>query len=173
MCRARAVDRRKDRMENPHIAALGAVGAWLPVAGPLYQASMELREQGFAQRRQLPENFPHPRPVSGWWWLLPPVAYVKIRAERQRIRREVLARMTPDSLERIISFSNTARGWLIVADCATLIGIKETWELVAIAEWPAFTAWVIALAALLLSFGNAAVTANRTERLLSGAAGER
>ena len=154
-------------MDNPYIGAIGAIGAWLLVAGPLYQASMELREQGLAQRRQLPATVPHPRPVSGWWWLVPPVAYWKHHQQRDRLRRLVLAALPADEIERMISFSNTARGWLVVAGGATLIGVKETWELVEINEWPTFFTWVIAAAALLLSVGNAALTASRTERILA------
>ena len=155
-------------MHNPFIAAIGALGAWLLVAGPLYQASMELREQGLAQRRQLPETIPHPRRISGWWWLLPPVAYWKHHSERERLRRLVLAALPATDVERMISFSTTARGWLVVAGGATLIGVKETWELVEIAGWPTFVTGVIAAVALLVSVGNAAVTASRTDRILAG-----
>lgn len=155
-------------MENPYITALGALGAWLLVAGPLHQASMELREQGLAQRRELPAHIPNPRRIPAWWWLLPPVAYWKHRNEKERLRRVVLAALPADEVERMISFSNTARGWLVVAGGATLIGIKETWELVDALEWPAIATWTITAAALVLSVGNAAITASRTEQILAG-----
>lgn len=155
-------------MESAYITAIGALGAWLLVAGPLYQASMELREQGLAQRRQLPASVPPPRRVSAWWWLLPPVAYWKHRSEKERLRRVVLAALPADEVERMISFSNTARGWLVVAGGATLIGLKETWELVETLEWPSSATWVISAAALLLSVSNAAITAKRTDQILAG-----
>ena len=54
-------------------------GAWLLVAGPLYQGSVELNElnvdregiQGKAAAAQATRARP-----SAWWWLLPPVMYV-------------------------------------------------------------------------------------------------
>ena len=162
-------------MDHPTVAAIGALGAWLLVAGPLHQASMELREQGLAQRRRLPESGVDPHPVSGWWWLLPPVAYWKHHRERERLRRAALAVLPAADVdvERMISFSTTARGWLVVAAGATLIGVKETWELVEVNDWPAPTTWVIVAVALLLSVGNAAVTAVRTGQILSLIGNER
>jgi hypothetical protein len=112
-------------------------------------------------------HIPHPRRISAWWWLLPPVAYWKHRTEKERLRRVVLAALPADEVERMISFSNTARGWIVVAGGATLIGIKETWELVETLEWPSSTTWVISAAALLLSVSNAAITASRTEQILA------
>jgi hypothetical protein len=54
-------------------------GAWLLVAGPLYQGSAELGQldvdregiQGKAAAAQAAQARPSP-----WWWLLPPVMYV-------------------------------------------------------------------------------------------------
>jgi hypothetical protein len=160
-------------MESPIITAIGALGAWLLVAGLLDRASMELREQGLAQRRELPPHIPHPRWVSAWWWLLPPVAYWKHHSEEQRLRRVVLAALPTDEVRRMISFSNTARCWLVVAGGATLIGVKETWEFVETLGWAAIATWAIAAAALLLSAGNAAITPDRTDQILAGIGSDR
>ncbi|WP_159574115.1 hypothetical protein [Curtobacterium sp. 18060] len=63
----------------------------------------------------------------------------------------------------MMSFSKTAHGWLVAVGGATLIGIKQTCELVETLEWPVIATWTITAAALLLFIGNAAITANRTE----------
>jgi hypothetical protein len=56
----------------------GYVGAWLLVAGPIYQAALELQEQDIERDRiqQVTAQVPAPAPVSAWWWLLPPVRYL-------------------------------------------------------------------------------------------------
>ena len=69
-------------------------GAWLLVAGPLYQGSVELNEldvdregiQGKAAAAQATQARP-----SAWWWLLPPVMYVLHRRWYKALRREMLA----------------------------------------------------------------------------------
>ncbi|MFI6866730.1 hypothetical protein [Nocardia sp. NPDC050406] len=158
-------------MHNMVIAALGAVGAWLLVAGPLHQATIELREQGLTDRANLPDPRLRPRRISPWWWLLPPVAYWKHHRERDRIKRLALETMSASDIERMLAFSNTALGWLFVAAGATLIAIKETYELVEIGHWhPAWT-WIIVATALLFAVGNAALQTSRTSRILAASGG--
>ncbi len=89
-------------MENPIIAALGALGAWLLVAGPLYQAATELRDQGLTQRRALPDTIAPSQPISPWWWLIPPVAYWRHHRERTRIKREVIGVMSTEEVQRML-----------------------------------------------------------------------
>ena len=63
---------------NQVIAWVGFLGAWLLVAGPLYQGAIELVEEDI-DREAIAEttaSVPRPDPPSPWWWLLPPVMYL-------------------------------------------------------------------------------------------------
>ena len=62
------------------IAWVTFAGAWLLVAGPLYQGSVELDEldvdrEGIEGIKASAVRTAQGRP-SAWWWLLPPVMYV-------------------------------------------------------------------------------------------------
>ena len=59
------------------ILILGALGAWFLVAGPLFQAAVELREQEFdrEEMEKATSSVQAPKSISPWWWLLPPVAW--------------------------------------------------------------------------------------------------
>ncbi len=58
----------------------GFFGAWLLVAGPLYQAALELAGENIS-REDMAGVQPTSRPgePSGWWWLIPPVGFWKQR----------------------------------------------------------------------------------------------
>lgn len=63
----------------------GNLGAWLLVAGPMYQAALELQGRAL-NSDDFGEAFPStppPRSVAGWGWLLLPVVYVIRRAGRR------------------------------------------------------------------------------------------
>src|SRR5262245_46427725 len=69
----------------------GFLGAWLLVAGPLYQGALELREED-VDREGLEASkarVPRPESPSPWWWLLPPVFYL-IRRNRSRAYRQAV-----------------------------------------------------------------------------------
>ena len=92
-------------------------GAWLLVAGPLYQGAIELTElevdrEGMAA---ISKQVPRPKLPSAWWWLLPPVMYVLSRRRNQANQRAIFAAMTPTQREQFTSFKNKAGGWLTVA----------------------------------------------------------
>ena len=58
------------------IAWSGFLGAWLLVAGPIYQAVIELEAEAFERDAVAAVSAmvePPPR-TSAWWWLLPPSA---------------------------------------------------------------------------------------------------
>ena len=70
------------------IAWSGFLGAWLLVAGPIYQAAIELEEED-VEREVIAEasaNVEAPPRVSPWWRLLPPVAYL-LHRRRGRVHR--------------------------------------------------------------------------------------
>jgi len=150
------------------IVIVGCLGAWLLVAGPIYQAAIELREEEF-DRDQLmvtAANLPQPERMSAWWWLLPPVAYLRQRAIRGRYRDAMLEALPPEQLEQAIAFMNKATGWLIVALGAFFIAIKETWELVELYEWPIAIFWVLVVLMPVLCVTFATGQLLRTSRAL-------
>ncbi|HEX3929817.1 MAG TPA: hypothetical protein VHW64_03885 [Nocardioides sp.] len=69
------------------IAWAGSLGAWPLVAGPVYQAAIELHEEEVDRDALLAtkDAVPRPRPLSGWWWLLPPIAFLKQPSAAERL----------------------------------------------------------------------------------------
>jgi hypothetical protein len=139
------------------IAWVTFAGAWLLVAGPLYQGSVELNEldvdregiQGKTQAAQTTQNRP-----SAWWWLLPPVMYVLHRRWYRALRREILSQLTQTQREQLTSFQSKATGWFTVAGGATLLAAGETWQIVKHYDWPVWAfslLMVVMLAAAVLS----------------------
>ncbi len=144
----------------------GFVGAWLLFAGPVYQAALELREQGFDPEegdafRERIESLPKPPRLNAWWWLLPPVAYVMNQRRTQHWRDEAFKLLDADALERFIAFQNKAVGWLVVGAGALAIAIKESAELISESDWSWW--WLIPMLVVpfLLSVG---FTASRMRR---------
>jgi hypothetical protein len=107
------------------IAWCGFLGAWLLFAGPIYQASLELRELE-VQREDIEaatEGISQPPPVSAWWWLVPPVKYVFERRRNRAFRRDVMQALPPRELEGLITYLNKATGWLMVGAGGLLIAV--------------------------------------------------
>ena len=119
------------------IAWSGFLGAWLLVAGPLFQAAVELDAQ--EDRRggvtRLARQTERPR-LSPWWWLLPPVAYALQRRRQRDVRRQLFDALTAEELEGFVEFTSVATGWALVAAGAFFIAVKETYELAELYEWP-------------------------------------
>ncbi|MBO1766185.1 hypothetical protein [Allobranchiibius sp. GilTou38] len=150
------------------------LGAWLLVAGPILQASLELQEldvdvarsamKGAADRVDEPD-------VSPWWWLIPPVGYVLHRRASGAYRQEVMRRLQPAELEVVFAFTNRATGWAMVAGGASLIGIHETFELVETLERPGWWTWPISVAMLAVAAAYTVERSRRGESILQRAAG--
>jgi hypothetical protein len=138
------------------IAWCGFLGAWLLFAGPIYQASLELRELE-VQREDIEaatEGISQPPPVSAWWWLVPPVKYVFERRRNRAFRRDVMQALPPRELEGLITYLNKATGWLMVGAGGLLIAVNETGELVETYErWPVWVFWALFVAMLLIAVG--------------------
>lgn len=119
------------------IAWSGFLGAWLLVAGPLFQAAVELDAQ--EDRRggltRVARQTERPR-LSPWWWLLPPVAYVLQRRRQRDVRRQLFDALTAEELEGFVEFTSVATGWALVAAGAFFIAVKETYELAELYAWP-------------------------------------
>jgi hypothetical protein len=150
------------------IVVCGALGAWLLVAGPIYQAVIELKEEEFDREgfEEATSGVPRPEPISHWWWLLPPVAYLKQRAKSTAYRRAVMDELKPEQREQMFNFMNKASGWLLVAFGAFLIAFKETWEVCELFHWPLWTFIVLVVVAALFSVGYASFRENRTQKIL-------
>jgi hypothetical protein len=150
------------------IVICGALGGWLLVAGPIYQAALELREQEVDREAiaAAASSIAPPRKLSPWWWLLPPVAYILHQRQSRAHGIAVMDALRPEQREQTISFLNKANGWLIVALGAFLIAFKETWELRELLDWPVVVFWVLVVVLMILCVANATFRMLRTARLL-------
>jgi len=144
-------------------------GAWLLVAGPLYQGSVELGEMQFdhqgIQGQAAAAQEARTRP-SAWWWLLPPVMYVLYRRWYKALRRSMLAQLTETQREQFTSFQSRSTGWITVAAGATLLAAGETWHIVRHYAWPAWPAWLFWLLVVVML---AVAVTNTAVRMLSAA----
>lgn len=146
----------------------GFLGAWLLVAGPLYQGALELAEENISQEdvaKVRPTEPTRPKP-SGWWWLIPPVGLVKQRRYAEAEREAMMAAMPHDVRANWLSFMNKATAWFYVASGAFLIAIKETYELVEGHEWPTWVFWALVVVMAGLATGNTAVRLGHTQQLV-------
>jgi hypothetical protein len=146
----------------------GYVGAWLLVAGPIYQAALELQEQDVERERiqQVTAQVPAPDPVSAWWWLLPPVRYLLAQRRSRRWRQDMIAALSREDLETLVEFIDKARGWLLVGAGGLLIATKETWELREHYEWPQAVFWILLVASALAAALNTVLSVRRTHHVL-------
>ncbi|MDX6278637.1 MAG: hypothetical protein QOJ72_2765 [Nocardioidaceae bacterium] len=150
------------------MAWCGFFGGWLLVAGPIYQASNELREEAFERdvlAAAASKVAPVPK-VSGWWWLVPPVYWLLTRARRQRQEHATLAALTPEQREQFAAFMAKASGWLLVGAGAFFIAIKETYELVEVREWHVAVFWILIAVMPVLSFAYTAASAIRARSMI-------
>ena len=113
-------------------------GAWLLVAGPLFQGALELLEEdidrsGFDASVQA---LAPPPPPSRWWWLFPPGMFVLRRRRSNDYHRTVLAQLTPQQRAQRSGFLHKATGWFVVASGGALIAVTETWGLAEHHHWP-------------------------------------
>lgn len=145
------------------IAWAGFAGAWLLVAGPLYQGALELREEDVdregleaSKARVEPPEMPSP-----WWWLLPPVFYLLRRQRSREYRRAVFDQLTQDQKEQFVSFVNKATGWFTVALGASLLAAEQTWRITERYEWPGWLFWLLLVVMGGLSVLNTALRMSR------------
>jgi cobalamin synthase len=121
-------------------------GAWLLVAGPLYQGSAELAEldfdregiQGAAAAVQAAQTRP-----SAWWWLLPPAMYVLHRRWYKALRLAMLPQLTQTRREQVTRFQSKSTGWFTVAAGATLLAAGDTWQIIQHYRWPVWAFWLL------------------------------
>ena len=115
---------------------VGFAGAWLLFAGPLYQAALELKEENIEfDRTKAVEGLRKPRPISVWWWLLPPIKLWLEHRRSNEIRRAFVRSLPPETMETLLSFLNKATGWSYVGLGGFCIALKETYELTEHMHW--------------------------------------
>lgn len=153
---------------DPTANWLAFLGAWLLVAGPLYQGALEMLEEevdreGFQAVVEGADPLVTP---SAWWWLLPPVMVALRRHHNEALRRQVRERLSPEQLAQFTRLRHKATGWFVVAAGASLIAVKETWTLSKQLDLPgwAFVCAIVAMAALAVSNTVLMVLAHRQER---------
>ncbi len=154
--------------ESDVMAWSGFFGAWMLVAGPMFQGALELREEDLDRDalHAAKKSVPAPERFSMWWWLVPPVLYVIKRRHAARYRELMLAALTPQQREKTIAFVNKAAGWFMVAAGGTLLACKETWQLVERYGMAAWWFWVGVVVMLLLCALNTAVRMVRAEQII-------
>jgi hypothetical protein len=144
---------------NLVMAWAGFLGAWLLVAGPLYQGALELREED-VDREGMEASIAHlPRPElpSPWWWLFPPGMYLIRRHRNNLFLRAALAQLTQEQREQRMSFINKATGWFTVALGAALLAADQTWQVITREHWPTWLFWLLILVMLSASVLNTAL----------------
>lgn len=143
----------------------GFLGAWLLVAGPVYQAVLELRAEELEtdRLRAAMSEIEEPPRVSPWWWLVPPVRLVLQRRRTERHQQHMMDTLSDPDYEAFRSYVNKAFGWLLVGLGGLFIAAKETVELAELHEWPTWLPWLLVVVMLWLSFGNAGAR-NRHDR---------
>ena len=158
---------------NQVIAWAGFLGAWLLVAGPLYQGALELREEEVDREaiEATKASVPRPDPPSPWWWLFPPAMYVIYRHRSRGYRQAVFDQLNPVQREQFASFIGKAAGWLTVAFGAGLLAVEQTWQVTEREHWPL---WVFALLIVVMlgaSVLNTTLRMIQDERAAAAAAG--
>ena len=111
----------------------GFAGAWLLFAGPFYQAAIELREQDIEREHinEVQGTLKTAPPVSGWWWLLPPVKFYLEFKQAREYRQLLISKLSPEVVEQLIAFISKATGWLMVGLGGFFIALRETYALLA------------------------------------------
>jgi len=136
-------------------------GAWLLVAGPLYQGSIELNEldldrEGIQGKAAAVQATAQARP-SAWWWLLPPVMYVLHRRWYKAAQQAMLAQLTQTQREQMTRFQSKATGWFTVSAGAALLACGDTWHIVQQYGWPVWLFWLLVAVMLTASALTAAM----------------
>jgi hypothetical protein len=158
---------------NLVIAWVGFLGAWLLVAGPLYQGALELLEEDI-DREGIDASIarvPRPDPPSPWWWLFPPAMYLIRRHRGNAFRQAALAQLTQAQRDQATSFVNKATGWFTVALGAALLAVEQTWQVINRQHWAAWLFWILIIVMPGVSVLNTAV--RMTRRRATGFAAQR
>ena len=143
---------------NEAIAWATFAGAWLLVAGPLYQGSVELNQldfdregiQGKAAAAQAAQARPSP-----WWWLLPPVMYVLRWRWYKALQQAMLAQLTKNQREQMTSFQSKAT--VVHRAAAHPAGRRADLADRSALRWPVWLFWLLIVVMLTAAVLNTAV----------------
>lgn len=151
------------------IAWCSFIGAWLLVAGPIYQAALELRDQETQEDRikSAAANVPKPSKVSAWWWLLPPLKLILEAKRTKKYRKAYMQALHPEDYEALIEFMNKATAWVFIALGALLIAIKETFELTTHYEVSTAAFWIMIFVLFYICILNTVYRIKRSEQAIS------
>ncbi|SDI87174.1 hypothetical protein SAMN05444157_0571 [Frankineae bacterium MT45] len=143
------------------------LGAWLLVAGALFQAILELREQDLRRDEmiELSTTLPKVEPVSAWWWILPPLHLWLQRRRNEASRQRLLNQLSDEAMEGLLTFMNKARGWFIVGSGGLLLAVAETWGLTEKYGWRTWIFWVVILVMASACVLNAVGMIARTQKV--------
>jgi hypothetical protein len=124
------------------------LGAWLLVAGPLYQGSVELEEldmdrEGIEGVKASAIQAARDQRPSAWWWLLPPVMYLLHRRWARAFRETSAAQLSDTQREQLTVFRSKATGWFTVAAGAALLAAGESWQVTGHYRWPLWVFWLL------------------------------
>jgi len=146
----------------------GFIGSWLLVAGPLYQAALELHDEDLEVERiqTVKKELVAPPRISVWWWLLPPVKIILSQRQSQAYRKAYLAALAPEDVGALISFMSKAFAWMFVAAGGFLLAVKETYELVGLSKFPVEVFWIAIVLLPILAVGNVISQMSKTRRLV-------
>lgn len=141
-------------MTSAAVAWAGFAGAWLLVAGPIYQAAIELEAEEIERDaiRDAAQAVPGPPPISRWWWLIPPIGYALGVRRRRAQRRNLMHVLTPAQMEQLVRYANKSTGWILIASGAFLVALKETWSPKEIYHWPVLV-YVLVVVLMLVACG--------------------
>lgn len=140
----------------------GTIGAWLLVAGPLYQGALELSDGV--------DDFPvddEPDAASGvsaWWWLVPPAAVGLLWIRERRLRRLWESEWSGAQRVAFLQFADRAVGWLVVSAGAFLLALEVTWYLTVRSGLSTLTFWLLIAVLTTVSFVATAVAISRHQR---------
>jgi len=151
------------------VAWAGFAGAWLLVAGPIYQAAIELEAEEIERDtiRDAAQAVPRTPPFSPWWWLIPPVGYA-LRVRRRRAQRRTLRHvLTPAQMEQLVRYANKSAGWILIASGAFLLAPKETWSPKEIYHWPVPVYVLVVVLMLVACALNTLVRQRRTHDIMA------
>ncbi|RZS80006.1 hypothetical protein EV189_3485 [Motilibacter rhizosphaerae] len=144
----------------------GFLGACMLVVGPVYQAVLELDEEGLEHEdlAAVDGDALVPR-VPLRWWLLPPVAWWKVRRRQEQLRRALVASLAPDKRLQLLGFTDKATGWVFVSAGGLLIAAKETVELLHELEWAGWLLWPVLVVLAATALGHALLRTRRSAQL--------
>lgn len=89
------------------VSLLSLAGVWLVFAGAVYQATLELRAEVAARelfvagRKLLVVQRPE---VSRWWWLVPPVRMVLMRAHVERAQAALFESLSATEYATLVGY---------------------------------------------------------------------